>query len=375
MRKAFIIIMLLVVATILFFYLLNPSLNTKKYPLNFLSLNQDSKNIVVVYYETEIYNDFYRVDPGTGNQEYSEAHEITKGYLVELVNPINGNLLSSIRIERKPDEISATKVFITKDNKVYLVYTPSSGSKSEPFIEVISLKDDKLTMDIAPKISGFKLKEYNETNAKLINEFNEVFVLDFETGSLQAESKSDNKKVKSKSKMASQFFFAKYLPNSTRHIPYFLKYTTDDNYFSGTPGDMLNVLIQSPYDMSLDYNPSQFTKVSSKESINMYSSKIKKPEILKELLFNNKQQILNRPNVVFVSDSTCLLMAENKEEKQVFYFMTQDSISWSIDVPKTEKKILSVSLVKRDNDFIISSDKDWIMKLSNEGKVKWKYPN
>ncbi len=374
-KYKFLVFLTLVVAIVaLVVLVLNPLFNTNKYPIAYLTINNDPDKIIAVYFEAESINEGQRINPATGGTEYSTSSKEINGYLIELVNPKDGKVLNSIRIERKPDEIANSKVFITEENKIFIVFIPSSISKAEAFIEVFNLKENKLSLDKSPQLSGLKFIDYNETNAKLTNEFNEVYILDFQTGNLNPESIAEIKKLESKGPLTSQFFFVNYLPNSTRHIPYFLKFKKDNNYYSGTAGDMLNMQIRSPLDPKLDYNPSSLTKVSNPAAMKMYSTKIKKPEILNELKLNNEQCILNRPNIVYLSDSTCLLIAEEDEENQMFYFLSHEAVMWTVKVPKTEEKLKSVNLVNSENDFIISSDKNWIMRLSNDGKIKWKYP-
>lgn len=378
-KKSGIVVFILVMALavgifVVFQFVLNPLINTNKTPIAFFTLNDSSGRIVAVYYKT-VYHSSSKNNTGSGTT-YTDSYDEIKGYVIELVDPVANAVITSVTIKRKPDEIDRSKVFMNNKNEIYIIFSPSSSSKSKQFIEVRKIDGDQIEEATAPNMEGLIFESFCDDYAIVKNQYNEKQCLDYSTGIISKDV-CKNKNTSASTKDGTQFFLVPYSEGSTRYLPYFMKYTPDDDFYDGSPGDDLYRSLEKPYTADLSYNPNDRTRAASIQELNMWSKKMKKKEFVKKLLQGeNGEVVLNVPNVLFESDSTWLVAATDNGVSKFYYFNTT-SLLWSVEVPKQkeEKGNRSYSLTQSKNDFLITSNDSWILCVDNEkGTVKWKYP-
>lgn len=358
---------------VVFQFVLNPLINTRKHPIAFFALNDGSERIVAVYYKTE-YHGSSKNNTGSGTN-YTDAYDEIKGYVIELVDPVANKVISSVTIKKKPDEIDRSKVFMNDKNEIYIIFSPSSTSKSKGFVEVRKINGDQIEVGSAPNMDGLIFESFEDDFAIVKNQYNEMQCLDYATGIIsKAGCKHTNGNYAETMNDGTRFFLLPYDVGSTRYIPYFLNYVPDDNFYDGKPGDDLYRSLQKPFTMDLAYNPDDKTRATDLNTFTRCTKKMKKPEYVNKI--QNGELILNVPNVLFETDSTWLLTATDNGISKFYYFNTT-SLIWSVEVPKLSEEIPNRSYILNptQKDFIIISNDNWILCVDNDrGTIKWKYP-
>lgn len=375
-KKPLLIILMIVgviAAMTLYYLVFYPLLNIHKYPLAFLTLENEPEKLVAVYYLKRNHPS-QEQDSETG-RTYSPSYESIIGYKLELVNPMNGKVISSLRIKKRPDEISNTHVFMTTKGELYLVFIPSSVSESKAFTEVFTIKGDSIIQLPEKDLEGFAFTNVYPDYALLKNEYNETRCLNFKTGEFtdgNCDQMVMNKKNQAKD--STQFFFVPNSQESTRYFPHFLKYIPDDDFYAGSTGDDLRQSMFNPFTMDLSYNPGELTMATGQEITNRTQNKIRPPELLRQITGKDGQPLLlNTPEVLLENDTLCLLTS-TAESKTWLYCLSTTKMLWKCEMPAQTNEKEPISLQTTHGRYIIRSPVSWVLCLDAGGNTLWKYP-